>query len=179
MKKYYVIFPAIGLVIFAFFFWRFNAEFDANEKKKADVKRIERETKTRADFEAKRKAVEEAITLQEKRKIEKAEREKKDAEEKQAQLDLTDASDKARDERDRVLRQVDRLKTELSVEEAAIKKIATEKTNLLVEDEFLQKYVKAAEANQKSLEQVMIKIQEADKAAAIVAAQNAKSKKSS
>lgn len=178
MKKYYVIFPAIGLVIFAVFFWRFNADFAANEKAKVEAKRVEREAKVRADFEAKRKAVEEAIALQEKRKIEKAEREKREADEKQAQLDLKDASDKARDERDRVLRQVDRLKGELAAEEAAIKKLVTEKANLVSEDEFLLKYVKAAEANQKSLEQVMTKIQAANKAAELAAAQSAKNKKS-
>jgi colicin import membrane protein len=178
MKKYYVIFPAIGCVIFAFFFWRFNADFDANEKAKAEVKRIERENKIKADFEAKRKALEEAIAQQEKRKVEKAEREKRDAEERQAQLDLKDASDKARDDRDRVLRQVDRLKSEISVEEAGIKKLDAEKQSLVAEDEFLQKYVKAAEANQKSLEQVMTKIQAADKAAELAAAQSAKAKKS-
>jgi preprotein translocase subunit SecF len=176
MKKYYVIFPAIGCVIFAFFFWRFNAEFDANEKAKADIKRNERESKLKADFEAKRKALEEAIALQEKRKVDKAEREKKEAEEKQAQLDLTDSADKAREERDRILRQVTSLQSELRVEEAGIKKIATEKANLLTEDEFLLKYVKMAEANQKSLEQVMTKIQAADKAAELAAAQTAKKK---
>jgi len=175
MKKY-VLFPAIGVVIFALFFWRFNADFDANEKAKADVRRVELENKRKAEFELKKKAVEEAIALQEKRKLEKAEREKRDSEEKQLQLDLKDASDKARDERDRVLRQVDRLKTEIAVEDAGLKKLATEKNNLVAEDEFLQKYVKAAEENQKSLEALMTKVEQVDKAAAIAAAQSAKKK---
>jgi len=176
MKKFYVIFPAIGVFVFAFFFWRFNADFDARERAKVEVKRIEREAKIRADFELKKKAVEEAITLQERRKVEKAEREKRAEEEKEVQQKLKDDSDKARDERDRVLRQVDRLKTEISVEESALKKIAADKANFLAEDEFLLKYVKAAEANQKSLEDVMTKIKVADDAAALVAAQTAKKK---
>jgi colicin import membrane protein len=176
MKKLYVILPAIGVIIFAFFFWRFNSEFDANEKAKVEARRVERETKAKADFEAKRKALEEAIGLQEQRKVEKANRERRETEEKQVQLDLKDASDKARDERDRVLRQVDRLKTEISVEEVAIKKIGGDKANLIAEDEFLQQYVKAAEANQKSLEQVLTKIEAVDKAAALAAAQTAKKK---
>jgi colicin import membrane protein len=179
MKKYYVIFPAIGLAIFAVFFWRFNADFAASEKAKAEMKRVERENKIKADFEMKRKGMEEAIAQQEKRKVEKAEREKREAEEKQAQLDLKDASDKARDERDRVLRNVDRLKAEISIVDANLKKLASEKEALLAEDEFLLKYVKAAEANQKSLEQVMTKIQAADKAAELAAAQSAKAAKKS
>lgn len=178
MKKYYVIFPAIGLVVFAIFFWRFNADFAANERAKVEAKRVEHVNKAKADFEAKRKAVEEAIAMQEKRKVEKAEREKREADEKQAQLDLKDASDKARDELDRVLRQADRLKGLIAAEDSAIKKLGTEKVNLQSEDEFLQKYVKLAEANQKSLELVMNKIQAANKAAELAAAQSAKNKKS-
>jgi hypothetical protein len=176
MKKFYVLFPAIGVVIFAFFFWRFNADFDSNEKAKADIKRVELEAKRKAEFEIKKKAVEDAIALQEKRKVEKAEREKRDQEEKQLQIDLKDASDKARDEKDRVLRQVDRLKTEITVEETALKKLATERANLVAEDEFLLKYVTLAEGNRKSLEDVLTKIEAADKAAALAAAQSAKKK---
>jgi hypothetical protein len=176
MKKFYVLFPAIGLIVFGFFFWRFNVDFDANRQRIADEKRIEREKKAEADFQVKKKAVEEAIQIQEKRKIEKAEREKREADEKQLQIDLKDASDKARDERDRVLRTVDRLKNEIAIEDAALKKLASEKSNLVSEDEFLQKYVKAAEANQKSLEDVLKQIKKADDAAALVAAQNAKKK---
>lgn len=175
MKKY-VIFPAIGLVIFAFFFWRFNADFDAREKAHADAKRVELENKRKAEFELKRKAVEEAIALQEKRKVEKAEREKREADEKQLQLDLKDAADKARDDRDRVLRQVDKLKTEIAVEDAALKKLASDKASLVAEDEFLQKYVKLAEENQKSLETVLAKIEDASKKAEQFLAQNAKKK---
>ena len=175
MKKY-VLFPAIGVVIFAVFFWRFNADFDANEKGRAEIKRVELENKRKAEFEIKKKAVEEAIALQEKRKVEKADREKHDSEEKQLQLDLKDASDKARDEMNRVGRQADRLKTEIDVEDAGLKKLTTEKSNLVAEDEFLQKYVKAAEENQKKLEALMTQIEKVDKAAAIAAAQTAKKK---
>jgi colicin import membrane protein len=175
MKKY-VIFPAIGLLIFAFFFWRFNVDFDANEKAKVDSKKQEIEAKRKADYEAKKAAIDQAIALQEQRKVEKAAREKREADEKQLQLDLKDASDKARDERDTVLRRVDRLKTEISVEDAALKKLATDKSNLVAEDEFLQKYVKLAEENQKNLEGILIKIEQADKARALADAQNAKKK---
>ena len=178
MKKFYVLFPAIGLIVFAVFYWQFNANYAEEKQKVEDQKKMEREAKARADFEVKKKAVEEAIQLQEKRKVEKAEREKRDADEKQMQIDLKDASDKARDENDRVLRTVDRLKNEIAIEDAALKKLGTEKTNLVGEDEFLLKYVKAAEANQKSLEDVLKKIQKADDAAALVAAQSAKKPKS-
>lgn len=178
MKKFYILFPAIGLIIFAFFYWRFNEDFAQEKQRVEDQRKAERDAKAKADFEIKKKAVEEAIQLQEKRKIEKAEREKKDAEERQLQIDLKDASDRARDDLDRVLRTVDRLKNELAVEEAALKKLGTEKANLVSEDEFLQKYVKAAEANQKSLEDVLKKIQKADEQAALAAAQSAKKAKS-
>lgn len=178
MKKYYVLFPAIGLVVFAFFFWRFNVNFEAEKQEVENKKRMEREEKARADFEVKKKAVEEAIQLQEKRKVEKAEREKREADEKQLQIDLKDASDKARDERDRVLRTVDRLKNEIAVEDAALGKLAKDKVNLVSEDEFLQKYVKAAEANQKSLEEVLLKIKKADDAAELIRQQSAKKAKS-
>lgn len=175
MKKY-VIFPALGVAIFAIFFWRFNADFDSREKQQAEAKRVELENKRKAEFELKKKAVEEAIAIQEKRKVEKAEREKREADEKQLQLDLKDAADRARDDKDRVLRQVDKLKTEIEFENAALKKLAAEKANLVAEDEFLQKYVKVAEDNQKNLEAVLAKIEEASKKAELFMAQNAKKK---
>jgi hypothetical protein len=178
MKKFYILFPLIGVIIFAVFYWQFNASFADEKQKIEEQKKADREAKARADFEIKKKAVEEAIQLQEKRKIEKAEAQKREAEEKQLQIDLKDASDKARDELDRVLRTVDRLKNEILVEDAGMKKLAAEKANLVSEDEFLQKYVKAAEANQKALEEVLKKIQKADEAAALAAAQSAKKAKS-
>jgi len=178
MKKLYFVLPVIGVLIFGAFFWRFNAEFEGREAAKKDAQRVEREAKIRSDLEAKKKAIEDAIALQEKRKIEKAEREKRAEEEKQAQLDLKDASDRARDDRDRVLRQVDRLKTEIGVEESALKKLASDKANLIADDEYLLTYVKLAEGNQKSLEEILTKIEKVDKDAAIAAAQSAGKKKS-
>jgi hypothetical protein len=176
MKKLYVIVPIIGVLIFGAFFWNFNSQIEARETAKKEAQRIERETKQRADLEAKKKAIEEAIALQEKRKVEKAEREKRAEEEKQVQLDLKDASDRARDERDRVLRQVDRLRSEIKVEEDGLKKIAADKANLIADDEFLLKYVKLAEANKASLEEILTKIEKVDKDAVIAAAQTAKKK---
>lgn len=178
MKKFYIIFPLIGCVLFGLAYWQFTSQYGAAEQAKKDAIRIERENKVKADFEAKRKAMEEAIAQQEKRKVEKAERERIAAEQRQLQIDLNDAKERARTELDRALRQVDRLRNEIAVEDAALKKLATEKTTLLTEDEFLQKYVKAAETNQKSLEEVLKKIQKADEAAAILAAQKAKATKS-
>jgi phage-related minor tail protein len=176
MKKLYIILPIIGCAVFAVFFWQFKAQYGEQERAKIEAKRIERDNKVKADFEAKRKAMEEAIAQQEKRKIEKAEREKREAEEKQMQIDLNDARDRARTELDRVLRQVDRLKNEIASEEAALKKLTTEKANLVTEEEFHQKYVKLAEANQKSLDELLNKIKKADDAAAIAAAQAGKKK---
>ena len=166
MKKLYYVLPVIGVLIFGAFFWKFNADFETREAAKKEAVRKEHDEKMLADLQAKKKAIEEAITLQEKRKVEKADREKRAEEEKQAQLDLKDASDRARDDRDRVLRQVDRLKTEIAVEDSALKKLASDKENLIAEDEFLLKYVKLAEANQKGLEEILTKIEKADKDAA-------------
>jgi hypothetical protein len=176
MKKLYVIFPLIGVLVFGAFFWNFNSEIESREAAKKEAQRVEREGKQRADLEAKRKAIEEAIALQEKRKVEKADRQKRDEEEKQMQLDLKDASDRARDERDRVLRRVDQLKTEIGFEVATIKKIAEEKANLALEDQYLLNYVKLAEGNKATLEEVLTKIEKVDKDAVIAAAQKAKSK---
>jgi colicin import membrane protein len=176
MNKLYVIFPVIGVLIFGAFFWSFNSDFDAREKAKADAIRVQHEAKVRADLEARKKAIEEAIALQEKRKSDNVERKKRDEEEKQVQLDLKNASDKAHSDLERVLRQLDRLKIEIGVEDSALKKLATEKATLIADDEFLQKYVKLAEANQKGLEEILVKIDKVDKDAAIAAAQQAKKK---
>ena len=54
MKKLYVIVPVIGVLIFGAFYWNFSTEIEAREAAKKEAVRIERETKQKADFEAKK-----------------------------------------------------------------------------------------------------------------------------
>jgi hypothetical protein len=166
MNKAYVIAPVIGLVLFGVVYWNTISEFDTREKKKAADRQLAIEAKNKSDFESRKKAIEEANLLQEKRKQEKAEREAREAKEKEFQLKLTDQRDKARDDRDRVLRQVDRLQSDKKIETEALEKIAKDRQNALDEEAFIQKYIKAAEENQKGLQEVLNKIQLAEKAAA-------------
>jgi hypothetical protein len=177
MKKAYVIFPLIGLVVFGIFYWNTISQFDTREKQKIEERRIANEAKARAEFEARKKAIEDANMLQEKRKQEKTERDAREAREKQVQLELNDQSDKARDDKDRVLRQVDRLRAEMKVETEALDKIAKDRQTATDDEAFVQKYIKAAQANQKSLQDLLTKLDQADKEAAKAAAAAANTKK--
>lgn len=176
MKKAYVIYPLIGLVAFGALYWNTISEFEAREKQKTEERRQALEAKQKAEFESRKKAIEESNRLQEERKQEKLAREAREAHEKQVQLDLNDARDKARDDRDRVLRQVDRLMSEKKIEEEALAKIAKDRQTAIDDEAFYQKYIKAAEANQNSLKEVILKIQAADKAIADAAAVATKKK---
>lgn len=177
MKKLYVLVPIIGCLIFGVMFWRFNANYADQEAAKKTAAAKLRADKQMEEQLSRKKAVEDAIQLQEKRKVEKAAREKREAEEKQAQIDLKDQSDRARDDSDRLQRTVDRLENEVKAEQQALAKLAKDRETLTAEAAFQQKYVGAAEANRKSLEEVLTKIENADKQAALAAAQQAKNKK--
>jgi penicillin-binding protein 1A len=179
MKKAYFIYPLIALAAFGVIYWNTISEFDAREQQKAKEKRVALEEKKKAEYESRKKAIEEANALQERRKVEKAEREARAQREKQAELDLNDARDKARDDRDRALRQVDRLRAEHKIESEALEKIAKDRQVSIDEEAFLQKYIKQAEENQKNLQEVLVKIAKADEEAAKAAAIAAAAKKKS
>lgn len=182
MKKNLVYFlvPLVGLLVFGFFFWRFNDTYEAKEAaKKAAVKKA-REDKLADEARNREKAIKDALAAQERRKAEKAAKEakeKKDQEERQAAIE---ARNKANRDQLKLKDQADRLERDIKAEKEAIAKIAEDNKRIVDEQAFLKTYVKQAEANAKSLTEVLDKIAAADAArAAADAAAAAKAKNNS
>lgn len=176
MKKLYILGPAIALAIFVVFYINFARQYEADQLAAAEAKKQAIAEAAKKEAEDRKRAIEEALTLQEQRKKEKAAKEAKDLAEKEARQAAIDARDKAFRDQEKLAKQVDRLKKEIEGVKGEIQEIEKEKELAVSEEAFLKEYVTAAEANQKSLEQVLQKIQAADKARA--AAEAAAAKKS-
>lgn len=168
MKKTYVyfLFPLIALIAFGAIYWNFLSTYDAKEQARAKAERDKKEAKLALDAKNREKAIKDALESQEKRKKEteaKKAKEAKDAEIREAAIE---ARNKARAEREKFSRQVDRLKNDVRVEKEAIAKLEETKKGLIQDEGFLKDYVKQAEANDKQLMQVIEKIAAADAARA-------------
>jgi len=178
-KNYiYMLVPVVALVLFGAYYWQFSkglAAREAQHQAAEDQKKKEKLEKQALDN---KKAMDEAVAAQAKRK---AEREAKDAKDKKDKDDRA-AAVEARDAADRAQRklneQVGRLEKEVQTEKEAIAKLEGDKKKYTDEAAFLKTYVKQAEDNARSLSQVLDKIAAADAArAAADAAAAAEAKK--
>lgn len=181
MKKTYVYFlvPILGVIAFAAVYWNFSSGYEARLAEKAAIVRQAKEDKLRKEAKDREIAIKEALASQERRKAEKAAKEAKEqADQEQRQLAI-EARDKAFRDQVKLSQQVERLEKDVKVEKEAIAKIEEEKKRAVEEQAFLKDYVKQAQANTKSLTEVLDKITAADAArAAADALAAAKSKNS-
>ena len=181
MKKTYVYFlvPLIGLIAFGAVYWNFSSGYEAKVAQKAKVQRDIREEKLRVEAKNREQAIKDALAAQERRKVEKAAKEAKEKADQEARQLAVEARDKANRDQIKLAQQVERLEKDIKVEKEAIAKIEEERKRASDEEKFLKTYVKQAEANTKSLTEVLDKITAADAAkAAADALANAKSKNS-
>mgnify|MGYP001557638598 FL=1 len=181
MKKTYVYFlvPILGVIAFAAVYWNFSSGYEARLAEKAAIVRQAKEDKLRKEAKDREIAIKDALASQERRKAEKAAKEAKEqTDQEQRQLAL-DAREKAFRDQVKLSQQVERLEKDVKVEKEAIAKIEEEKKRAVEEQAFLKGYVKQAQANTKSLSEVLDKITAADAArAAADALAAAKSKNS-
>jgi len=167
MKKSYVYFaaPLVGVAIFAAVYWQYAAGY---EEKLANMEKQRLEAKAAKTHEenlAKRKAIEDALRQQEERKKAKAEKEAREAKEKEERELAVQARVKVREEARKFQEQVTRLKKEVEENKKEIAKIDEEKKRASDEEKFQKQYVAKAQANTKGLQQVIERIDAADKAA--------------
>ncbi len=180
MKKAYVIFPAVALVIFFGFYWNFHSKYEAVIAERAHQVRLDKEAKQRKEAEDRALAIKDALIAQEKRKQERVAKEAKDRADHDARQLAIEARDKAFRDRDKLTKQRDRLTDEVAAEKVAIAKLEDQTRKAVDEEAFLRKYVLQAETNQKGLTAVLDKIAAADAArAAAEAAAAAAAKKNS
>lgn len=180
MKKSYIYFlvPLIGLIAFGALYWNFSQGYEAKIAEKARLVRVEKEEKLKTEAKNREKAIKDAIEAQERRKAEKAEKEAKEKADQEARQLALEARDKANRDQLKLAQQIERLEKDIKVEKEAIAKLEEDRKRAADEEQFLKTYVKQAEANTKSLTEVLEKINAADAARAAAEALAAKSKNS-
>jgi hypothetical protein len=179
MKKLYILAPLVALALFIVYYLNFAKEYEATEEAQRVAEVEARKKAQLKEIEDRKKAVQDALVMQEQRKAERAEKEAKDLAEKEARQAAVDARDRAYRDQDKLGKQVERLKKEIETVKSEIAEVEKEKQRSVEEEAHLRQYVSAAEANVRSLQQVLEKIEAADKArAAAEAAAAAAAKKS-
>jgi uncharacterized protein (DUF3084 family) len=185
MKKNYAIFivPLAGILVFAGLYWNHASEYEARLEAADQKRQEERQEKLRLETIAKKHAIEEAIAAQDRRKKEKAERDTREAKEKEDRELALQLRTKTREDARKLQDQVRRLQKEIDENKKEIAKVQEERKRVVDEQNFLKDYVKQAEANTQRLSNVLERIAAADKAAedaaraAAAAAKAATSKK--
>jgi colicin import membrane protein len=168
MKKssIYFLAPVIGLIIFGAVYWNFSSGFEAKEAQKALVLKQAREATLLAQAKANEAAIKEANAGVERRKAERAAKDAKEKQDKDARQAQEDARSKAFNDADKFSKQVTRLEAEVKAEQEAIAKLQDDKKKLADEEVFLRGYTQLANDNVKSLQVVLDRIAAADAARA-------------
>ena len=164
MKKVYIIFPLIGLVIFGSFYVSFRKTHDAvRAQAKARAAEV-RKAKFTLDLAQREKAIQDAIAASKKRELDLKERERLEEAMKNARLAAEDRRERTYADRNKFRDQVSRLKKELNDVKDTFKKTEEEKKHSINEQAFLKTYVKQAETNVKYYYDLLDKITVAEKA---------------
>lgn len=182
MKKTYVYFliPFIALIAFGGVYWNFKAGYEKVEAAKVAKIRAEKDEKLRQEAKNREIAIKDALAAQERRKAEKAAKEAKDKADMEARQLAQEAKEKAYRDQAKLEQQVQRLQKDITAEKEIIAKLEEDRKKAADEEAFLRNYVKQANANTKSLYDVLDKIAAADAArAAADAAAAAAAKKNS
>lgn len=178
MKKAYVIFPTLAMLIFFGFWWNFSSEYEAKLADKARIVRDAKAAELLQEAKDRETAILDAVAVQEQRKQERIAREEQRQKEREERQLAREASTKAFRDKEKLVRQVERLTGDVAVEKEIVEKLEERKRVLVADEAFLRKYVALAETNQKELTQTIQRIAAADaaRAAALAAAEAAKKK---
>jgi hypothetical protein len=164
MNKAYFLVPLIAVILFTGYYWSFKTAY---EKKLEDQRQVEKEANIeRLKVEAKNReiAIQQAVKADAVRKQQRAEKEAKDKKEKEDRNAAADARGKALREQGRLETQARRLADQVVILKEEIGKIQEQIKSAQAEQDFLNVYVKQAEANVVSLTAVLDKIDAANKA---------------
>jgi len=164
MNKAYFLVPLIALVLFSGFYWSFKTSYEkkldqkVQEEKQMHIEQLKVEAKNRE------KAIQMAVEADKKRKEERAAKDAKDKAEKEARQAAYEARSKAMQQQGRLELSARRLSDQVTTLKEEIAKIVEQKKSAQAEQDFLNVYVKQAEANVVSLTAVLDKIEAANKA---------------
>lgn len=167
MKKVYVIWPVLGMLVFTGLYWNFSRG-TAERQHQVELRQAEeRRTRILKEAESRKRAIEDAIAAQAKRAAERAAKEKKTEEENAARQALLDKRNQVfEDVNKRLKPQLDRLKSDADEIKASIAQLEMQKKQYLDEEAFLVTYVRQAQANVKTHYAILDRITAAEKARA-------------
>jgi Flp pilus assembly protein TadB len=167
MKKAYVIWPVLGLLVFTAFYWNFSRGTADRQHKVELRQQEERKARILKEAESRRRAIEDAIAAQAKRAAERAAKEKKTEEENAARQALVDKRNQVfEDVNKRLKPQLDRLKSDADEIKASIAQLELQKQQYVDEAAFLRTYVRKAQDNVKTYYAILDRIVAAEKARA-------------
>lgn len=178
MNKVYIFVPLLALAGFSFYYMGFAKEYEAIEIAKVEDAKEARRQEMLQEAADRKRAIEEALALNEVRKAEREAKEAKELAEKEARFAAEQAREIAQSDRNKFLNQVKTLKDDIETVRKEIEEIEADKKVSTGEIAFLKTYVTAAQQNKTSLQAVLQRINEADAArAAAEAAAAAAAKK--
>lgn len=166
MKKAYVIFPFLGLIIFIGIWWNYHSEYQERAQQKVEQARAEFEARRLQEARDREIAIKDALAAQEIRRQERAEKEAKDLADKEARQLAEENERKSAREKQRFSVQVDRLTKDIETEKAAIAALEEEKRKATVDLGMLRENVRLAQANERNLLGILDRIAAADAARA-------------
>jgi chromosome segregation ATPase len=167
MKKVYVIWPVLGLLVFTGFYVNFSRGTAERQHQVELRQQEERRARIAKELESRKKAIEDAIAAQAKRAAERAAKEKKAEEEAAARQALTDKRNQVFEDVNKRLRpQLERLKSDADEIKADIAQLELQRKQYLDEEAFLRTYVQKAQDNVKTYYAMLDKIAAAEKARA-------------
>lgn len=172
-NKIYFFVTVACLLVFGAAYHNFDSGYEARiaaVKKAADD---EKKIAAAHDIEVRAKAVKDAVAAQEKRKAEQLALEKDEEARKVARQDAEDARAKAFDDRRRARDQADRLRKEVDTVTAELTKVKEQKAQLEQEKTFLVQAVAQVRANAKTYQELLLKLEAVDAAAAKAPARTA------
>lgn len=158
MNKVYFIAPLAALCVFIGVYSVHRGELKEREASKAAAVAAANKAKLEKEQAERQAAMAEAIKAAEQRKIEKAAKEAREQADKEARQLALDARDKAFREQERSARQIERLKKDIDAEQAALAKIAAERSAAESEKTFLLDFVAKAQTNVQALQTLLNKI---------------------
>ena len=173
MKLYYIG-PIAALAAFAAYTMQFNKSYDAKAEAKAVEARSIKEARLKAEADARKKAMDDAVAIQAKLKKEREKKEAEEASRKEARQAALDARDRSFREQEKLARTLERLKKEIKIEQDAIAKLDGSIKFNQAEKKFIVEFVSKAEKNVAMLTELLTKI---DTAEAVRVAESAKAGK--
>jgi hypothetical protein len=164
MNKAYFLVPLLAVVLFGGYYWSFTTAYDKELKAKEVAAQKAHEDQLALEAKNREVAIKQAIEADQKRKAERAAKEAKDKQEKEARSAAVEVRNAAQRNSNRLESQSIRLAKDVGTLKEEIAKIQEMKKSALAEQDFLNVYVKQAEANVKSLQEVLDKIDAANRA---------------